>query len=193
MDYSNKLIIYLKIIIITLIFFGLWNSLVIGGSWDEPFHAANGIRRLRYLISFGEYQNYQYANNQFYPGLYDTLSSSISYVIYKFNPNFFGNFFFNIKHFINFIFAAFSIYGLYRFVKLFSKNELLALLSSLLTILNPFFFGHMGINPKDTIIFFSLIWFLYFFYKYTSKEKDLKNLILFSIFIGFGCGIRISF
>ena len=193
MDYSNKLIIYLKIIIIILIFFGLWNSLVIGGSWDEPFHAANGIRRLRYLISFGEYQNYQYANNQFYPGLYDTLSSSISYVIYKFNPNFFGNFFFNIKHFINFIFAAFSIYGLYRFVKLFSKNELLALLSSLLTILNPFFFGHMGINPKDTIIFFSLIWFLYFFYKYTSKEKDLKNLILFSIFIGFGCGIRISF
>jgi hypothetical protein len=103
MDYSNKLIIYLKIIIIILIFFGLWNSLVIGGSWDEPFHAANGIRRLRYLISFGEYQNYQYANNQFYPGLYDTLSSSISYVIYKFNPNFFGKFFFNIKHFINFI------------------------------------------------------------------------------------------
>ena len=193
MDHSNKLIIYLKIIIIILFFFGLWNSLVIGGSWDEPFHAANGIRRLRYLISFGEYQNYQYANNQFYPGLYDTLSSSISYVIYKFYPNFFGNFFFNIKHFINFIFASFSIYGLYSFVKLFSKNELLALLSSLLTILNPFFFCHMGINPKDTIIFFSLIWFLYFFYKYISKEKDLKNLILFSIFIGFGCGIRISF
>ena len=193
MVYSNKLIIYLKIIIIILIFFGLWNSLVIGASWDEPFHAANGIRRLRYLISFGEYQNYQYANNQFYPGLYDTLSSSISYVIYKFYPNFFGNFFFNIKHFINFIFATLSIYGLYSFVRLFSKNELLALISSLLTILNPFFFGHMGINPKDTIIFFSLIWFLYFFYKYISKERDLKNLIFFSIFIGFGCGIRISF
>ena len=193
MVYSNKLIIYLKIIIIILIFFGLWNSLVIGGSWDEPFHATNGIRRLRYLISFGEYQNYQYANNQFYPGLYDTLSSSISYVIYKFYPNFFGNFFFNIKHFINFIFATLSIYGLYSFVRLFSKNELLALISSLLTILNPFFFGHMGINPKDTIIFFSLIWFLYFFYKYISKERDLKNLIFFSIFIGFGCGIRISF
>jgi len=193
MNYSNKLIISLKIIITILIFFGLWNSLIIGASWDEPFHAANGIRRLRYLISFGEYQNYQYANNQFYPGLYDTFSASITNLIHKFYPIFFGNFFFNIKHFINFIFAALSIYGLYSFVKLFSKNKLLALLSSLLTILNPFFFGHMGINPKDTIIFFSLIWFLYFFYKYISKEKDLKNLIFFSIFIGFGCGIRISF
>jgi hypothetical protein len=193
MDYSKKLIISLKIIITILIFFGLWNSLVIGASWDEPFHAANGIRRLRYLISFGEYHNYQYANNQFYPGLYDTFSSFISHLIYKFYPNFHGNFFFHIKHLINFIFAALSIYGLYSFVKLFSNNELLALLSSLLTLINPFFFGHMGINPKDTIIFFSLIWFLYFFYKYISKEKDLKNLIFFSIFIGIGCGIRISF
>ena len=193
MYYSNTLIVCLKIIIVILIFFGLWNSLIIGASWDEPFHATNGIRRLRYLIYFGEYQNYQYANNQFYPGLYDTFSSSISHIIYKFFPSFHGNYFFNIKHFINFIFATISIYGLYSFIKLFTKNELLALLSSLLTILNPFFFGHMGINPKDTIIFFSLIWFLYFFYKYISKEKDLKNLIFFSIFIGFGCGIRISF
>ena len=193
MDYSNKLIVFLKIIILILIFFGLWNSLIIGASYDEPFHAADGIRRLRYLISFGEYQNYQYATNQFYPGLYDTLSSSITYIISKFYPNFHNNFFFNIKHFINFIFATISIYGLYSFIKLFTKNELLALLSSLLTILNPFFFGHMGMNPKDIIIFFSLIWFLYFFYKYISKERDLKNLIFFSIFIGFGCGIRISF
>ena len=193
MDYSNKLIIFLKIIIFILIFFGLWNSLIVGASYDEPFHAADGMRRLRYLISFGEYQNYQYATNQFYPGLYDTLSSSITYIISKFYPNFHNNFFFNIKHFINFIFATISIYGLYNFIKLFTKNELLALLSSLLTILNPFFFGHMGINPKDIIIFFSLIWFLLFFYKYISKERDLKNLIFFSIFIGFGCGIRISF
>ena len=193
MNHQIRLTVCLKIILIVLIFFGLWNSLIIGASWDEPFHAADGMRRLRYLISFGEYQNYQHPNNQFYPGLYDTISSSISYIIYNFYPNFFHNFFFNIKHLINFIFAAFSVYGLYSFIKLFSKNELLATISSLLTVLNPFFFGHMGINPKDTIIFFSLIWFLYFFYKYTLKENDFKNLIFFSLFIGFGCGTRISF
>lgn len=192
-NYNKKLLFLLKIIIIIFVFFGLWNALIIGASWDEPFHAENGIRRLYYLISFGKFENYHFANNQFYPGLYDTISGSISYILFKIYPEFSNIFFFNIKHFINYFFSALSIYGFYSFVKLFSKNDLIALISSLLTILNPFFFGHMGINPKDTIIFFSLIWFLYFFYKYISKKKDLKNLILLSIFIGFGCGVRISF
>ena len=193
MNNSSKLIFFFKAIILILILFGLWNSLIIGGSWDEPFHHINGNHRVRYLISFGEYQSYDFASNRFYPGLYDTLSSSISFLLDKFYPKFLQNYFFNIKHLTNFIFAAFSIFGLYKFIIIFTKNELLALISCLLTILNPFFFGHMGINPKDTIIFFSLIWFLYFFYKYISKKKDFKNLILFSFFIGFGCGIRISF
>ncbi len=190
---SNKIILTLKFLIFFLLFFALWNSLIIGGSWDEPFHHANGVLRLRYLISFGNYENYQYANNQFYPGLYDTFSSTISFLINKFYPEFLRINFFNIKHFVNFIFAALSVYGIYKFIKIFSKNDFLALTSTLLTIINPFFFGHMGMNPKDTIIFFSLIWFLYFFYKYISKKKDIKNLIYFSAFIGFGCGIRTSF
>ena len=193
MEISNKIILALKFLIFFLLFFALWNSLIIGGSWDEPFHHINGVLRLRYLISFGDYQNYQYANNQFYPGIYDTFSSTISFLINKFYPEFLNRNFFNIKHFINFTFAALSIYGLFKFIKVISNNELLALFSILLTILNPFFFGHMGINPKDTIIFFALIWFLYFFYKYISKKRDIKNLIYFSVFIGFGCGIRISF
>ena len=171
MNNSSKLIFFFKAIILILILFGLWNSLIIGGSWDEPFHHINGNHRVRYLISFGEYQSYDFASNRFYPGLYDTLSSSISFLLDKFYPKFLQNYFFNIKHLTNFIFAAFSIFGLYKFIIIFTKNELLALISCLLTILNPFFFGHMGINPKDTIIFFSLIWFLYFFYKYISKKK----------------------
>jgi len=88
MQISNKIILILKFSIFFLLLFALWNSLIIGGSWDEPFHHANGVLRLRYLISFGEYQNYQYANNQFYPGLYDTFSSTISFLINKFYPEF---------------------------------------------------------------------------------------------------------
>ncbi len=190
---SNRLNFYLKLFIFFFLFYGLWNALIIGGSWDEPFHHINGIHRLRYLISIGEYQNYNYLNNQFYPGIYDTLSSSFSFIINKFYPEFLKENFFNIKHLLNFIFASFSILGLYKFIKIFTKNETLALVSCLLTLCNPFFFGHMGINPKDTIVFFSLIWFLYFFYKYILNKKDFKNLILFSFFVGFGCGIRISF
>ena len=119
MDYSNKLIIFLKIIIFILIFFGLWNSLIVGASYDEPFHAADGMRRLRYLISFGEYQNYQYANNQFYPGLYDTISSSISHVIYKFYPNFFMTVNVHAITFFHHFFIRFHIIS----IKLFFRNH----------------------------------------------------------------------
>ena len=121
---SNKIILALKFLIFFLLFFALWNSLIIGGSWDEPFHHINGVLRLRYLITFGDYQNYQYANNQFYPGTYDTFSSTISFLINKFYPEFLKKNFFNIKHFVNFIFAAISIYGLFSFLILsifFSK------------------------------------------------------------------------
>ena len=190
---TNRLNFYLKLLIIFFLSFGLWSVLLIGASWDEPFHHINGVLRFRYLISFGEFQNFNYLNNKFYPGLYDTLSSFFGFSLNKFYPDFFKQNFFNIKHFFNFIFAVFSILGLYKFIKIFTKNKSLALISCLLTLSNPFFFGHMGINPKDTIIFFSLIWFLYFFYRYTLNKKDFKNLILFSLFLGFGCGIRISF
>lgn len=190
---SNRLHFYLKLFIFFFLFYGLLNALIIGGSWDEPFHHINGIHRLRYLISFGDYQNYNYLNNRFYPGIFDTISGLFSFMINKFYPEFLKENFFNIKHLLNFIFASFSILGLYKFIETFTKNVSLALFSCLLTLINPFFFGHMGINPKDTIIFFSLIWFLHFFYKYIINKKDFKNLILFSFFVGFGCGVRISF
>ena len=42
--------------------------------------------------------------------------------------------------------------------------------------------------------FFSLIWFSYYFYLYcTENEKLIKNLLLASFFLGFGCGVRLTF
>ena len=88
-------------------------------------------------------------------------------------------------HLVNVSFSSLSILGLYLFTKkIFNTN--IAILTSLLTLLNPFFFGHMGMNSKDLIIFFSLIWFCYYFYLYcTEDEKIIKNLLLSSFFIGF--------
>ena len=95
--------------------------------------------------------------------------------------------------FKNVFLSSLSILGLYLLTqKLFNKK--IALIASLLTLLNPFFFGHMGMNSKDIIVFFSFIWFCYYFYQYcTENNKVLKNLILASLFIGFGCGVRLTF
>ena len=189
-----------SILIICLIIFSLFNSLIIGLSWDEYFHHINGLLRFEYLKSLGDFEKYNYLSNQYYPGLskyfpglYDTISYSIKYTLFIFDQNFYKKNFVEITHSVNFLFSVLSIVGFYLIVKIVF-NKSIAVLATLLTLLNPFFFGHMGINPKDTIIFFSLIWFCYFYYKYINYEKNIYlNLILFSLFIGFGCGVRLAF
>jgi len=170
-----------------------WSSLTIGLSSDEYFHHINGLVRFKYLVSLGEFDGYNFRNNEFYPGLYDTLSYGLGQIILLFNKQFYTNNIDFVMHLVNVSFSSLSILGLYLLTKkLFNTN--IAILASLITILNPFFFGHMGMNSKDLIIFFSLIWFCYYFYLYcTEDEKMIKNLLLTSFFIGFGCGVRLTF
>lgn len=170
-----------------------WSSLTIGLSSDEYFHHINGLVRFKYLVSLGEFDGYNFRNNEFYPGLYDTLSYGLGQIILLFNKQFYANNIDFVMHLVNVSFSSLSILGLYLLTKkLFNTN--IAILASLITILNPFFFGHMGMNSKDLIIFFSLIWFCYYFYLYcTEDEKMIKNLLLTSFFIGFGCGVRLTF
>ena len=73
------------ILIICLIVFSLFNSLIIGLSWDEYFHHINGLVRFEYLKSLGDFQKYNFRNNMYYPGLYDTISYSIGYIVLLFD------------------------------------------------------------------------------------------------------------
>ena len=184
---------FLTTFIAFLLLLAWWSSLTIGLSTDEYFHHINGLVRFEYLKTFGEFDEYQFRNNEFYPGLYDTLSYSLGQIVLLINKNFYSNNIDLMMHLVNIFFSSLSILGLYLFSKkIFNKN--IAILTSLLTLLNPFFFGHMGMNSKDLIIFFSLIWFCYYFYLYCTEDKKIiKNLLLSSIFIGFGCGVRLTF
>ena len=176
-----------------LIIFAWWSALSIGLSFDEYFHHINGLKRFNFLTSFGEDKNFQFRNNEFYPGLYDTFSYAIGQIILFINKKFYANNIDIVMHLVNIIFSTLSILGLYLFSKkIFNKN--IALISVFLTLLNPFFFGHMGMNSKDIVVFFSLIWFSYYFYLYcTENEKLIKYLLLASFFLGFGCGVRLTF
>ena len=186
----NKVLLSLTSLILLLAW---WSSLSIGLSTDEYFHHTNGMVRYKYLVSLGEYDDFQFRNNQFYPGLYDTISYALGQIILLIDKKFYANNIDFVMHIVNISFSSLSILGLYLFSKkLFNKD--IAIIASLITILNPFFFGHMGMNSKDLIVFFSLIWFCYYFYLYcTEDEKIIKNLLLSSFFLGFGCGVRLTF
>ena len=176
-----------------LILFAWWCSLTIGLSSDEYFHHINGLVRYKFLISLGEIQKFEFRNNQFYPGLYDTISYGLGQIIFLINKKFYANNIDVVMHIVNISFSTLSILGLYLLTKKFFDKRI-ALITSLLTLLNPFFFGHMGMNSKDVIVFFDFIWSCYYFYRYCVEDKRLvKNLILFSLFFGFGCGVRLTF
>tara|TARA_A100000164_G_scaffold178786_2_gene158856 strand:- start:1338 stop:3032 length:1695 start_codon:yes stop_codon:yes gene_type:complete len=179
--------------VILMLLLAWWTSITIGLSWDEYFHHINGLVRYEFLASLGEVQKFEFRNNQFYPGLYDTLSYGFGQIIFFINKKFYINNIDVVIHIFNIFFSSLSILGLYLFTqRLFNKK--IALIASLLTLLNPFFFGHMGMNSKDIVVFFSFIWFCYYFYQYcTENNKVFKNLILASLFIGFGCGVRLTF
>ncbi len=190
---SQKIKTILICFITFLLFLAWWSALTIGLSTDEYFHHINGLKRYNFLISLGEDTKFQFRNNEFYPGLYDTLSYAVGQIILIINKKFYANNIDFVMHLVNITFSTLSILGLYLFTKKIFNNNI-AILTSFLTLLNPFFFGHMGMNSKDLIIFFSLIWFCYYFYLYCLEDKkNIKNLILASFFIGFGCGVRLTF
>ena len=183
-----KLLVYFSL---ALVLFSLYCALNIGLSIDENYHHTNGGLRYLYLTSLGKFNDYDWQNTKYYPGLYDTIHYTLVKLI---------NFLIDtkhivkIKHSINYLFSFLGALGLF-FVNKKIFNKEIAILSFILTFLNPFFFGHMGMNPKDPIIFFALIWTIFFFIRYLEniRGSQFKHLVFMSIFIGFGTGIRLTF
>ena len=176
-------------IIYLLIIFSYYCSLMIGISWDEPFEITRGQERLKYILSFGNYEVAPAQNDKYYPGLYSTISAFLSNIMPK-------KYIYETFHLINNTFSIITMFGLYKLSKLlFNKN--VAFISFIILFLNPTFFGHMSMNPKDTIIAFSLVWTTLVLFKYLTcqknKNKRIKYLIYASILIGLGLGVRIQF
>ena len=177
-------------LIILLSLFAIYCSIIIGVSWDEFFHHINGSHRAEYFKSFGKFKEYNYLDNRYYPGLYDTFH----FLIINFILKFFSGDIFEIKHLVNLTFGLLTLRGLFLLSKnIFNKN--VGYIAVLLCLLNPFFFGHMSINPKDTIVCFALIWLTHNAYMYCKniERKRLGFLFLASLSMGFGLGVRVSF
>ena len=177
-------------LIIILSLFAIYCSIIIGLSWDEFFHHINGSHRYEYLRTFGKFTDYNYVDNRYYPGLYDTFH----FLVLKFFLNFFPKNILEIKHLIHLSFGFLTLLGLF-FISKNIFNKEIASIAVLLCLLNPFFYGHMSINPKDTIICFALIWFAHSTYMYcvNIQKGNFSFVLLASLFMGLGLGIRISF
>ena len=175
-----------------LLLFAIFCSMNIGMSWDEPQNHWQGAIRADYLKSFefGQFKFKPGGWSEVEPGLYDTFHFFVANLLLKIFP---GKLI-GIKHLINLTFSFSALVGLFVISnKIFNKQ--VAYLATFLCLTNPFFFGHMSINPKDTISCFALVWFAYSVYMYciNFKKKRLRFLLLASFFMGMGVGTRLPF
>ena len=173
-----------------LIFFVIYCALVVGVSWDTFFHIDIGEKRLKYLFSLGrnEYSMSHWAH-QYYPGFFDTISAFIT----KMFPEKYEIETLNI---VRSIFSISAIFGISKISReLFNKE--IGKIVFVLCFFNPIFFGHMAINPKDTIIVFSNVWSTYLILKYLKNqdynEKRNQYIILLGLSVGLGLGVRVAF
>ena len=151
----NKILISL---ISLLLVFAIFCAINIGMSWDEPQNHWQGAVRANYLKSFafGKFEFKPGGWSEVEPGLYDTFSFIISDLLLKIFP---GKLI-GIKHLTNLTFSFLTLIGLFLVSKKIFNKEI-AYLATFLCLINPFFFGHISINPKDTISCFALVWFAY--------------------------------
>ena len=179
---------YKKMILLSLFFYPVYISLTIGMSWDEIIHQNNGRNLIRYILSFGNLE-YKSLELPFHFGFYDAFSHFITLTV----PAKFNIF---IHHLINLTFSISTIFGITQLTKILF-NKKISMIVFILVFFNPIYFGHMSINPKDTIIAFSLIWMCVLVLKYLkSQHIDYKRtrytyLIATTLFIGLG--VRLTF
>ena len=172
----------------SLIIFGLYCSLTIGISYDEIYHHESGERRLKYLFSLGRFEYYNVLQLKYYSGLYDTLS----YLIVSIFPR---NYIYEAHHAINFLIGVSGLLALKKFVRILF-NKKISDIFFILSFFSPIYFGHLGINPKDTIICAANFWILYYCIKYlkVSKVSDRSQIAnKIGLFIGLGIGVRVIF
>ena len=187
MKINNKY--FLKIISVTLgIFFCLYCIFYSGLSYDQIFHIENGERRLKYLFSLGKYDYYDILHLRYYPGLYDTISSLLASAFPR-------NFYYESYYLINFLTGLLGIFGLKKVVNFFFGDSI-AKIFFIISLFSPIFFGHLSINPKDTIIATANFWILYYVIKYLKTEtisikRDIS--IKIGLFVGLGAGVRVLF
>ena len=175
-------------VLFLLISYSAYIALIVGIGWDELTHHKNGKNILRYILSFGNLE-YRSLDLPFHFGLYDTLAYFIAL-------NFSSKYYFFSHHITNLFFSIFAIFGISQLTKFFF-NKKLSKIVFIFSFINPTFFGHMAVNPKDTIIAFAYIWISLLILKYikfqkiNNKRKRYRYFI--AIILALGLSIRLTF
>ncbi len=177
-----------KILLFLLFIFSAYCALTIGRSWDEFLHLHLGKSTYDYLFSFGSLDK-----EVFYREFYSSIYWFLQYFVTKISTS---NYQIETMHFVNLTFSFAAIFGFGKVCReLFNKK--IGQIAFLILFFYPIFFGHMGFNPKDTILAFCHVWIFYLILRYIKKQninfKSTKYIVLMSLLAATSTGIQLVF
>jgi len=154
------------------------------GITDDEFVEYRAGKSLLNFYQTGEEKNFNLSNNHL-PS--NALYFRVHLAFYNLlNPNFY----YEIFHLQNFMFAYLLILGVYFLFYKHYQDKLLALIPVLLLILTPRVFGDFPANPKD-IPFAILFFFSLFLIYLLQKRFSFFLLFLLGICIGVASSLRL--
>ena len=156
-----------------------------GVSWDDPVHAFYGKCVLNFYKSiFKDRSCMHYGLLMYYGGLFDMISAMIA-------PLRCG--YFETRHLLNALVGVIGIVGAWKLAKLLGGFGA-ALLASVLLFLEPSYFGHMFINPKDIPLAAGYVFSLYYIVKAMDHWPRLPKGLVVKLGLAIGCtlGVRVG-
>lgn len=176
------------IVLFTLIIYSFYSAIIIGKSWDEEYHYVQGKSIFQYLLSFGKIRKEFFYEEYYSPSywFFQFFFSQLFPAIYKVEVN----------HIFNLLISLSAIFGFSKLVSEFF-NKFLGKIFFLILFFYPIFFGHMGMNPKDTVVTACHVWIFYFVIRYlryqSSSAKSNKYMFLTGIALAVGTGTQLLF
>jgi hypothetical protein len=177
-----------SVILFSLIVYSVYCAIIIGKTWDEPYHYLQGRAIFQYISSFGKIRKEFYFEEYYSPSYW--------FFQYFFTQLFPAQYKVETNHIFNLLVSLSTIVG---FSKLISEffNKYLGKIFFFLLFFYPIFFGHMGMNPKDIVIACCHVWIFYLIIRYlknqSSTTKSNKYIYLASIFLAIGTGTQLLF
>ncbi len=176
-------------VLFLILLYLLYCALSIGGMWDSTAHLEMGKNKLKFFFSLGQIEHKGSWYDSYQPGISYTITAFFTNILPK-------KYQFELLHIVNLIVSLSAVYGITKISRiLFDKK--VSNIVFLTFLFYPTFFGHMAINPKDTVFTVCFVWITYYVLKYLTSNKKYQNnniyILKISFLLAVGSGIRLGF
>jgi len=157
-----------------------------GITWDEELQSDYGLAIYDFYMSGFTNRHYdQIFNLYLYGGMFDGLAAILNH----FTPNTI----YETRHLLNAFIGLVGLWGTWKLGRLIGGG-FVGLISIVLLILTPMYYGHMFNNPKDIPFAAGIIWTLYYMAKTLSAFPKVrwKLMLKLGIVYGLTLGVRVN-